>query len=138
HFWTDNSGHKPYMYTDLSQKEVEKINGIRRHPGFIRTEAVELTDLLRDKQVSMTKIIANDPLSVGGRPDSMRESLRIDEVNHAWEANIRYHHTYTYDMRFVSGLSYKIENGNLVASPPTIDKNTMKEFKRTIPGSERY
>jgi DNA polymerase I len=136
HFWTDNSGHKPYMYTDLSQKEVEKINGIRRHPGFIRTEAVELTDLLRDKQVSMTKVIANDPLSVGGRPDSMRERLRIDEVNHAWEANIRYHHTYTYDMRFVSGLSYKIENGNLVASPPTIDKNTLKEFKRTIPGSE--
>jgi len=136
HFWTDNSGHKPYMYTDLSQQEVEKINGIRRHPGFIRTEEVELTDLLRDEQVAMTKVIANDPLSVGGRPDSMRESLRINEVNHAWEANIRYHHTYTYDMKFVSGLSYKIENGNLVACPPAIDKTTMKEFKRTIPGSE--
>jgi DNA polymerase I len=136
HFWTDNSGHKPYMYTDLSQQEVEKINGIRRHPGFIRTEAVKLTDLLRDKQVAMTKVIANDPLSIGGRPDSMRESLRINEVNHAWEANIRYHHTYTYDTRFVSGLSYRIENGNLVASTREIDKSTMKEFKRTIPGSE--
>ncbi|MCK5303119.1 MAG: hypothetical protein KAJ96_08255, partial [Candidatus Thorarchaeota archaeon] len=136
HFWTDNSGHKPYMYTDLSEQEVKKIKGIRGHRGFIRTEAVELTDLLRDEQVAMTKIIANDPLSIGGLADSMRESLRINEVNHAWEANIRYHHTYTYDMRFVSGLSYKIENGNLVASPPEIDKKTMKEFKRTIPSSE--
>ena len=136
HFWIDNSGHKPYMYTDLSQQEVEKIKGILGHRGFIRTEAVELTDLLRDEQVAMTKIIANDPLSIGGLTDSMRESLRINEVNHAWEANIRYHHTYTYDMRFVSGLSYKIENGNLVASPPEIDKKTMKEFKRTIPSSE--
>jgi len=136
HFWTDNTGHKPYMYTDLSQQDVEKINAIRHHPSFVRTEAIELTDLLRDEQVAMTKVLANDPLGIGGRPDSMRENLQINEVNHAWEANIRYHHTYTYDMRFVSGLSYKIENGNLVASPPEIDKNTMKEFKRTIPGSE--
>jgi len=68
HFWLDNTGHKPYCLTNLSQYELEKITRLTEHPGLDHFEIVEKFDALCNRNVKVTKIVANDPLAVGGRP----------------------------------------------------------------------
>ena len=53
YFWVDNTGHKPYCYTDWPPQAVE--SSARKNPGFLRAEAVELHDLLKDESVKMMK-----------------------------------------------------------------------------------
>ena len=128
YFWEDNTGHKPYLYTDWPTQLVESKT--KSNPGFIRTETIELRDLLHDKPVKMTKLVGDNPLAIGGGASSMRNVL-VDEnnVSHAWEANIRYHLCYTYDTKLVPGLMYKIEDGNLIPCLPNVDKKILQEFK---------
>jgi DNA polymerase I len=135
YFWIDNTGHKPYLYTDWPKQMVE--SKVKHNPGFVRTETVQLHDLLNDKQVSMTKLIGDNPLSIGGGATAMRNKLvDANDVSHAWEANIRYHLCYTYDTKLVPGLMYKIEKGYLIACPPNVDAKTLKDFKNTIANEE--
>lgn len=128
YFWFDNTNHQPYCFSDLPKQAIEQIRAIVSHPGFIRLEEVDVYDLLRDQKIGMTKIIADDPLSIGGRPNSIREKLRLTDGYHAWEANIRYRNCYSYDRNLISGLLYKIEKGNLVPVPPELDANIREEF----------
>ncbi|MHA1959967.1 MAG: DNA-directed DNA polymerase I [Candidatus Thorarchaeota archaeon] len=136
YFWFDNTGHQPYCYTDLTVQAAE--SAAKRHQGFVRAEEIELTDLLGDKTRRMTKIVASDPLSIGGVPGAIRELLKSPagpdgvEVSHAWEANIRYRNCYSYDKEIASGLLYKIENGDLLPVPPQIDERTLQEFKKVL------
>ncbi|TFF83730.1 hypothetical protein EU524_01970, partial [Candidatus Thorarchaeota archaeon] len=135
YFWFDNTGHKPYFYTDLPIQEVE--SRVKRNPGFVDAKKVKLHDLLKDRTVEMTKVIGDNPLSVGGRADSMRNYfVDANNVSHAWEAKIRYRLTYTYDTELVPGLMYKIEKGKLVACPPDVDAKTLQAFKETLEDEE--
>jgi DNA polymerase I len=109
---------------------------IGSHGGYVRSESVELTDLLRDEDVTMTKVIASDPLSIGGSVGSIRDRLveRTEgaTISHAWEAAIRYRNCYSYDRNIVSGLPYSIENGKLILSYPEPDTKLLDEFKQAI------
>ncbi|MHA1135239.1 MAG: DNA polymerase domain-containing protein [Candidatus Thorarchaeota archaeon] len=135
YFWIDNTGHKPYLYTDWPPQMVE--SKVKRNPGFVKTETVQLHDLLHDKPVTMTKLYGDNPLSIGGSGAAMRNLLKDNSgISHAWEANIRYHLTYTYDTKFVPGLMYKIENGNLLPCPPDVDHKILEEFKDTFADDE--
>ncbi len=135
YFWIDNTGHKPYLYTDWPAQMVE--SKVKRNPGFIRTETVQLHDLLHDKPVTMTKLVGDNPLAIGGGASAMRNLLKDkDGISHAWEANIRYHLTYTYDTEFIPGMMYKIEKGDLLSCPPNVDMKILEEFKNTIPEEE--
>ncbi|MHA2060227.1 MAG: hypothetical protein ACW976_05570, partial [Candidatus Ranarchaeia archaeon] len=134
-FWWDNTGHLPYFLTDLSQKEVEQISTIRNHPGYSGMESIELLDLLHDKKVTMTKIIAKDPLSVGGSSGAMRDEVPTTDTGlmRAWEARIRYRQTYTMDRKLIPGLLYHIKQGNLLPThqkvTPTQKQPILKAFQ---------
>ncbi len=135
YFWYDNTGHQPYCYTDFPPQVAEKI--AKRNKGFVRVETVNLKDLIRDQEREMTKVIAGDPLSIGGARGSIREFLvkrgpMGEEINHAWEANIRYHNCYTYDQNLVPGMTYRIENGELIHVSPKVDKKTLDRFVKTL------
>ena len=129
-FWLDNTGHQPYCYTDLPPQVAEYK--ARQNRGFVRTETVELRDLLHDKTVTMTKVIANNPLSIGGGPSAIRDHLK----DHVWEANIRYRNCYTYDREIVPGMMYKIENGALVPCPPRLDESVLDKFREVLGDEE--
>ncbi|MFX0108920.1 MAG: type B DNA-directed DNA polymerase, partial [Candidatus Hodarchaeota archaeon] len=138
YFWFDNSNHRPYCYTDFPPNIVEqKIAG---HRGFLRAETKELVDLLRDEPISMTKVIATDPLSIGGSPGAIRERLveRVDgaNVSHAWEANIRYRNCYSYDRNLIPGLQYEIKDGDLVPAAAKLDAKMLDQFKKMIHDEE--
>ncbi|MGB9853738.1 MAG: DNA-directed DNA polymerase I [Candidatus Bathyarchaeales archaeon] len=126
YFWYDNTGHKPYCYTNLSPYELEKIDRLMKHPGFDHFEIEEKFDPLLDRTVKVTKIVAKDPLAIGGRPrgcirDIIPEDFpKVSEVpiaNEAvkvWESKIKYYQSYIYDRRLLPGMVYEVKKGSLV------------------------
>ena len=126
YFWYDNTGHQPYCLTNLSQYELEKISRLIQHQGFDRFETVEKFDPLLERQVKVTKIVAKDPLAIGGRPtgcirDIIPEDFpKVSEVSIApegikvWESTIKYYQSYIYDKNLLPGMIYKVQNGNLL------------------------
>ena len=130
YFWYDNTGHKPYCFTNLSPLELDKIEKLKLHPGFDHSEVVEKYDGLKDKPIKVTKIVAKDPLAIGGRPRGCIRDIIPEEYPKVavgvqepevkvWEARIKYYESYIYDRELYPGMLYKIENGNL---KPVIDK----------------
>lgn len=130
--WHDTTGHKPYLLTDLTPEEiVEKYPQVIRHKGFDHLEVVEKYDLLHDQKVLLTKIVAKDPLSIGGSSKSIRELLPK-----SWESRIKYHLCYLYDTGLIPGMFYKIENGMLKQIPIEIPQEVMNRILQVYKGPE--
>ncbi|MCJ7763116.1 DNA-directed DNA polymerase I [Candidatus Bathyarchaeota archaeon] len=136
YFWYDNTGHKPYCLTNLSQQELEKIDRVVNHQGYDHCETEEKFDPLLDKTVKVTKIVANDPLAIGGRPEgTLRDIIPEDfqknsgcmangEEAKVWEARIKYYQCYIYDKQLLPGMIYEVKNGNL--NPVTLDETEQR------------
>ncbi|MCS7143051.1 MAG: DNA-directed DNA polymerase I [Aigarchaeota archaeon] len=108
----DNTGHRPYCLTNLSVPEVEALLGDIRG-NVLRVERVTKYSAMDFKSVEMTKVVVKDPLTIGGRSDSVRERIKC------WEADIPYHLNYLYDRGYVIGVSYrKSEGGDLEPLAP--------------------
>ena len=121
----DYTNHKPYLLTDYSPDEIiEKFPDVLKHKGFDYLEVVERYDALNDRWILMTKIVALDPLSVGGSRRSLRDILK----GHAWEAKIKYHHNYIYDNGLIPGMPYRLENGK----PIPVDVELSPDMREKI------
>lgn len=122
YFWYDNSGHRPYLIVDVSPEDlIRKYPKVISHRGFSHVEVVRKYDPLSGNEVLMTRIYAKDPLSIGGRADSIRELFKK-----SWESRIKYHMSYLYDKGIVPGMYYKIEGGNLVQVPVEVAREVME------------
>ena len=123
YFWYDTTGHKPYCLTNLPPRELEKIDRLMSHPGFDHFEPVEKYDPLLDRKVTLTKLVAKDPLAIGGRargcirdiiPEDYPKVAAEQQRARVWEAAIKYYESYIYDRNLAPGMIYKIEDGELV------------------------
>jgi DNA polymerase I len=141
--WDDNTGHKPYCLTSLPPKELEKLSRVTRHSGFDHFEVVEKFDPLLDKQVTVTKVVAKDPLAIGGRqsgclrdiiPEDYQKLTGIEEPPKVWESYIRYYQSYIYDRGLAPGMLYKIQKGNLVAVQQKASKGTVEKILSLFSG----
>ncbi len=112
YLWYDQSGHLPYFITDMKPEDVRSIRKVVEDPSFVNVEVVKKYDLLRGKEVRLTKIVVKDPQAV----PRLRKL-----VGEAWEARIKYHDNYVYDNGLVPGLEYRISDGR------------PEEIKRGIP-----
>ncbi|MGI0088065.1 MAG: DNA-directed DNA polymerase I [Nitrosotalea sp.] len=112
--WTDNTGHKPYCY---SKMEPEELRFLSDRKDVIKLEKVQKQDLLKDRQINVTKIIVTDPLAIGGT----QTDKSIRNVIETWESDIKYYENYLYDNSLIVGRYYVIENDKL------------KEFAYPIP-----
>ncbi|MCS7139956.1 MAG: DNA-directed DNA polymerase I [Candidatus Nezhaarchaeota archaeon] len=106
-FWYDDTAHKPYCLTDMSDEDLKRSKVVS-HPGFVKFEKVKKFDVLKEREVELLKIIASDPLAIGGRRGAIRDLLP-----RAWEADIKYHNCYIFDRQLVPGMFYKVEGGKL-------------------------
>src|SRR5438067_13388418 len=71
YFWRDRTNHKPYCYTKMQYRSmVEKI--VEREKKYALEQTIK-KDLISDREVDLLKIIAPDPLSIGGTENSIRE-----------------------------------------------------------------
>ena len=112
YLWHDNTGHKPYLLTNLDINEINRITEVIAHEGLDHLETVTKYDLLHDREVKLTKVVAKDPLSIGGTSNSLRDILKRNKAK-VWEAKIKYHNCYIYDRQLIPGMPYKIDNGEL-------------------------
>jgi DNA polymerase, archaea type len=98
YFWRDRTNHKPYCYTKMQYRStLEKIT--EREKKYVFEQTIK-KHLISDKEVDLVKIIAPDPLSIGGTENSIREKVT------AWEADIKYHENYLYDTGLIPGAYY--------------------------------
>jgi DNA polymerase I len=154
YFWLDNTGHKPYCLTNLSQYELEKITRLTEHPGLDHFEIVAKFDALADKNVKVTKILANDPLAIGGRPSGcirdiipedypkVAETPTAPESIKVWESKIKYYQSYIYDRNLLPGMPYEIRNGQLRQRKVDEAEKTVAEilqiFREATPEEQEY
>ena len=127
--WYDTTGHKPYA---LSKAHPEEL---RMHPELAEMSdrivdliEVEKHDPITDTKVRMTKIIVRDPLAIGGTRTSLREKIKL------WEADIKYHANYIFDLGFQVGAYYIIED--LDKLPKEVDMDIPSEIKSRIKDME--
>ncbi len=123
-FWYDNTGHQPYLLTDMGLDELLSSEA-SSHPGFDPQgcREVEKHDLLQDKVVRMTKVAAKDPTSIGGRGTGIRDLLG----ERSWEDRIRYHECFVYDRRLVPGYYYRVRGGSLVPEAQPVPTDELKK-----------
>jgi DNA polymerase I len=120
---------------------LEKIDRLIKHPGFEGFELAEKYDPLQDKSITVTKIIAKDPLAIGGRPkgcirDIIPEDFpKISEAPAAsaevkvWEAKIKYYQSYIYDRKLLPGMIYEVKEGNLIPKKIETAEAMVKKIK---------
>jgi DNA polymerase I len=146
YFWDDNTGHKPYCLTSLPPSEVEKLSRVTSHTGYDHVETVEKYNPLINKKVTVTKVVAKDPLAIGGRkfgclrdiiPHDYQELTGIEEPPKVWESFIRYYQSYIYDNNLALGMLYKIENGNLVRVKQKSSEETIQKILAKFSGVDK-
>ena len=122
--WIDTTNHEPYClskepisvleklkYT-IKYKETEDIVKLTQYEGFNRFEEIKRFDLLKDEEISMTKIYGKTPTNIGGSGTNIRNILGENDKK-AWEADIRYHQNYIFDRQLIPGIVYSIKNGKI-------------------------
>ncbi|MBT0158775.1 DNA-directed DNA polymerase I [Candidatus Bathyarchaeota archaeon A05DMB-2] len=144
YFWYDNTGHKPYCLTNLSEYELKKIERLMTHPGFDHLETAVKFNPLLDRKMQVTKIVANDPLAIGGKPQgTIRDIIPEDfpkispsmasvEEAKVWEARIKYYQCYIYDKQFLPGMIFEVKNGNLTPTILAETEKTIEQMKTTF------
>ncbi|MEM3387561.1 MAG: DNA-directed DNA polymerase I [Nitrososphaerales archaeon] len=133
YFWYDTTGHKPYCYTRLKPSELGVLEG--------RNDVVELrverkTDLLKDTEVEVTRIVATDPLAIGGPSKSS-----IRDVIDAWEADIKYYENYLYDSNLICGAYYTVEESIKPIKyeiPSSVERRLQKILEEADPDLRDY
>ncbi len=144
YFWYDNTGHKPYCLTNLKPYDLNRIERLVNHEGFDSLEVTKRYDPLLNQTVEITKIIAKDPLAIGGRPQGTIRDIvpedfpRISETHiesqeiKIWESKIKYYQSYIYDKQLQPGMIYEVKDGNLV--PKVLEEATenLNKIKRHV------
>ncbi len=120
YLWYDNSNHLPYCISKESQGALEKNSRLIKHEGYFFMEEVTKHDPLSDTEIRVTKVVAKDPLSIGGGRGQPIRSI----IGDSWESRIRYYQCYIYDRGLVTGMPYRVENGNLVDGGYKLDLDT--------------
>jgi DNA polymerase I len=123
YFWFDDSGHKPYCYSKQSVGELQRVEAVARNPGFDHFDEETKFDALRSEQVKVTKIVAKDPLTIGGKPTgSMRDAIT------AWEADIKYVENFIYDRGLEPGMMYEFKDKRLAAVKYELPEEAVMEI----------
>jgi DNA polymerase, archaea type len=105
--WRDRTDHKPYCYTKMDFAEQAKQ--VAQKETKFTLERIKKRDIILDKEIEILKVIAPDPLSIGGTDYSFREKVT------SWEADIKYHENYLYDRALIPG-TYYVRKGEQITS----------------------
>lgn len=115
--WYDNTGHRPYAYSRMP------VQQLKTHPEILRLSdrildirEEEKIDPLTDAKIVVSKIIAKDPLVIGGTRASLRERIPL------WEADIKYYANYIFDSKLQVGAYYYFD-----------EKGTLRECEVPLP-----
>lgn len=114
YFWSEyffenvnSKKHQPYCFVkEKFASEAKKI--VAEDSARLKIQQVKKLDDIVDQEINILKILAHDPLSIGGTDYSFREKVT------SWEADIKYHESYLYDLGLIPGAFYKRTGNSLV------------------------
>jgi DNA polymerase I len=122
--WYDDSNHLPYLISKDSPDELSSNNQILKHEGFLTFEQINKFDSLSDGLIKVTKVIAKDPLSIGGGGGAIRNYL-----DDSWESRIRYYSCYIFDNGLIPGMPYRVVDNKLEQDDWSIPQKIEKQFE---------
>ena len=105
--WKDEIGHKPYCYSRLSPDELDFL---QERDDILEIKTVQRYDLIKDKEINMSQIVAADPLAIGGTAGD--KSIR--NIIETWESDIKYYENYLYDRKLIIGKYYEVKDGKII------------------------
>ncbi|MEO9321555.1 MAG: DNA-directed DNA polymerase I [Nitrososphaera sp.] len=121
YFWRDRTGHRPYCYTKTEfEDEVKQV--MASDPKY-SLEHTKKRDIIADREIDVLKVLAPDPLSIGGTDSSFREKVT------SWEADIKYHENYLYDRALIPGAYYIRKGDNLAPFEYPISEKVQQALK---------
>ena len=123
--WNDKTGHKPYCYSKLS---VDELDFLSERQDVIEIKQVTKRDTLKDKFITVSKIIVEDPLAIGGT----RTTKSIRNEIETWESDIKYYENYLYDNKLIVGKYYKIVNDKIIPTDFEISDETKLELQNLL------
>ncbi|MGC8631374.1 MAG: DNA-directed DNA polymerase I [Thermoprotei archaeon] len=121
----DHTNHKPYLITDVPPDKIREIPQIVNSKEFVDAIRVKKYNALTGQYIQLTKLIASDPLAIGGKPNSYREILP-----RVWEAKIRYTSCYTYDTGLLPGMPYMLYDGSMRPYPNDLIPEEENELRK--------
>ena len=124
YLWADSSGHKPHCFSKLPPDELAYLKKDRSN--ILEIVQVKKRDLINDKEILVSKIVATDPLAIGGQENSLRNSIT------AWEADIKYYENYLYDNELYVGAFYKVVDGKIVPVPFETPQEVQDSLSRAL------
>ncbi len=104
--WRDETGHKPYCYSRLAPEELDFL---QERDDVLEIKTVQRYDLIKDKEIDMSKITVADPLAIGGTVGD--KSIR--NIIETWESDIKYYENYLYDRKLIVGKYYEVKDGKI-------------------------
>ncbi len=104
--WKDEINHKPYCYSRLAPDE---LSFLQERDDVLEIKTVQKYDLIKDKEIDMSKITVADPLAIGGTTGD--KSIR--NVMETWESDIKYYESYLYDRKLIVGKYYEAIDGKI-------------------------
>ena len=122
YFWSEyflqgnaNNKHQPYCYVkkEFASEANQVVDEDKTRYSILK---VKRMDDISDKEIEILKILAPDPLAIGGTDSSFREKVT------SWEADIKYHESYLYDIGLIPGAYYKRSGNSLVSHEFLISK----------------
>ncbi len=132
YLWYDDTNHLPYCISKASPKELRENKGLLSYPGFLTLELVEKFDALRDEPIEVTRVVASNPLAIGGQG---RSGIRY-VIGDSWESHIRYYQNYFYDRGLKPGMPYKVEGGRLVEEEYFLPEGVSERMGSILAGEE--
>lgn len=122
--WRDRTDHKPYCYTKMQYADqVEQV--VKKEPKYT-VEPVKKRDIILDQEIDVLKVLAPDPLSIGGTDNSFREKVT------SWEADIKYHENYLYDRALIPGTYYVRKGEQITPFEYTISEKVQVALKNLL------
>jgi DNA polymerase, archaea type len=122
--WRDRTNHKPYCYTRMEYKD--RAEAICNEDKKLSLHLTNKRDLINDQEIEVLKIVAPDPLSIGGTDNSVRERVR------SWEADIKYHENYLYDSGLIPGSYYRRKGDSIVNEDYGISATVKDALQRLV------
>jgi DNA polymerase I len=119
------------LYEPVSKEapdELRKIERLVKYPDFLTLEQVEKFDALADEEIGVTKVVATNPLAIGGRAGGGIRNI----IGQSWESRIRYYQNYIYDRGLIPGMPYRVQGGDLVEEEYALPESIRAEMEEML------
>ena len=134
YLWHDKSDHKPYCLIGrdgIDSNFLDELKTKNNLPGkILKIEKITKIDLLQDKKIELWKVIADNPLVIGGIDNSLRNLIKT------WEADIKYYENYMYDNGLIPGIFYKIINNKIIPVEFNLSEQAQTILKQELNDNE--